>query len=197
MQPAVFVGIYWLAMAAEVVIRLPYRKGQRERKVAVRDFGSTEQAMLALLSAAMFLVPFIYTVGPWLEFANYTLPEWAGWLGAALMAAAVAVFWRAHRDLGRNWSPVVEVGEEHNLITGGIYRFIRHPMYASQWLWNIAQALLLWNWIAGLIGLVVFVPFYWHRVRLEEKRMEATFRDEWRAYQARTGAVLPRLGAGE
>ncbi|HSK65647.1 MAG TPA: protein-S-isoprenylcysteine O-methyltransferase, partial [Anaerolineales bacterium] len=127
------------------------------------------------------------------DFADYTLPAWAGWLGVVLIAGAVFIFWRAHADLGLNWSPTLEIRERHELITGGIYAHIRHPMYASQWLWVLAQPLLLQNWIAGFLNLLVFVPFYFLRVREEERLMLEQFGDRYRSYMQRVGAVLPRF----
>jgi len=39
--------------------------------------------------------------------------------------------------------------KEHRLVTAGVYRHIRHPMYAAIFLWCLAQGLLLPNWLAG------------------------------------------------
>src|SRR2546430_6060986 len=54
----------------------------------------------------------------------------------------------------------------------GVYRHVRHPMYAAFFLWAIAQALLLPNWIAGPAGLVGFGTLFGLRVRREERRSE-------------------------
>jgi len=48
-----------------------------------------------------------------------------------LLACALFVFARAHIDLKSNWSPSLEIYQDHTLITSGIYHYIRHPMYAS------------------------------------------------------------------
>jgi protein-S-isoprenylcysteine O-methyltransferase Ste14 len=141
----------------------------------------------------MFLVPIVYGATSWLDFANYTLPAWAGWLGVLLLGGAILVFWRSHADLGVQWSPSLEIRETHELITRGIYGIIRHPMYASQLLWVIAQPLLLQNWIAGFLNLLVFIPFYFLRVRAEEQMMLETFGEQYRAYMERTGSVLPKF----
>jgi protein-S-isoprenylcysteine O-methyltransferase Ste14 len=79
------------------------------------------------------------------------------------------------------------------LITNGIYGVIRHPMYASQWLWVIAQPLLLQNWIAGWSNLFVFLFFYVLRVRAEETLMLEQFGDQYRSYMEKVGAVFPRF----
>jgi protein-S-isoprenylcysteine O-methyltransferase Ste14 len=141
----------------------------------------------------MFIVPVIYAATNWLDFANHTLPAWAGWLGVLLLAGAILVFWRAHADLGVSWSPSLEIRETHELITRGIYGVIRHPMYASQFLWVLAQPLLLQNWIAGFLNLLVFIPFYFLRVQAEEQMMMETFGEQYRAYMEKTGAVLPKF----
>ena len=54
--------------------------------------------------------------------------------------------------------------EGHTIVTEGVYRFIRYLMYASIWLWGIAQTLLLQNWIAGWASIVLFMPMYVLRV---------------------------------
>jgi protein-S-isoprenylcysteine O-methyltransferase Ste14 len=109
------------------------------------------------------------------------------------MAVAVWVFWRSHVDLGRNWSPSLQLREGHTLVTQGMYRSIRHPMYTSQCLWSIAQTLLLQNWVAGWAGLVLFLPLYLLRVPREEQMMLAQFGEAYRTYMERTGRVVPVL----
>ena len=66
-------------------------------------------------------------------------------------------------------------------------------MYASEWLWGVAQALLLQNWVAGWAGLSLFTPLYVLRVPGEERMMLDRFGEEYRAYMDRTGRVVPRL----
>ena len=88
----------------------------------------------------------------------------------------------------------LEIREEHSLVTQGVYRYTRHPMYAAHWLWGIAQALLLQNWIGGLSMLAAFIPLYLYRVPREEQMMLEHFGDEYRSYMDRAGGVVPRLG---
>jgi protein-S-isoprenylcysteine O-methyltransferase Ste14 len=79
------------------------------------------------------------------------------------------------------------------LITHGVYRTIRHPMYASGSLLSLAQALLLQNWVAGPAGVVAFLPLYFVRVPREEQMMLDHFGDDYRSYAAQTGRIVPRL----
>ena len=64
---------------------------------------------------------------------------------------------------------------------------------ASQWLLVIAQPLLLPNWIAGFLNLLVFIPFYFLRVKAEEQMMLDSFGTQYQEYMKRTGGVLPKL----
>jgi len=189
----IFEIAYWSAIVVEMVIRAPINKERKKEKMTEQRVSSQEKNLLLFLLFGMFLVPLIYSASSWLDFANYTLPTWAGWVGVLLIILALIVFWRAHVDLKTNWSPSLEIREKHELITRGIYGYIRHPMYASQWLWVIAQPLLLQNWIAGWLDLFVFILFYVLRVRAEEKLMIDTFGEQYREYMQKVGGVFPKL----
>jgi protein-S-isoprenylcysteine O-methyltransferase Ste14 len=190
---SVFEIVYWAAIVAEMAIRAPISRKQRKESKSESRVSSQEKTLLGLLFLSMFFLPLIYSATSWLDFANYSLPTWAGWLGVILILFALFVFWRSHADLGLNWSPSLEIRTEHKLITNGIFGYIRHPMYASQWIWVIAQPLLIQNWLSGFLDLFVFITFYFLRVRAEEKMMLDTFGDEYREYMNKTGAVLPKL----
>jgi protein-S-isoprenylcysteine O-methyltransferase Ste14 len=189
----IFTAMFLAALVIEMIIRVPLNRKRKQEKMSEQRYTDQEKILLGLLSLGGFFIPVIYALTNWLDFANYTLPAWAGWLGVLLLAGAVFIFWRAHTDLGLNWSPTLEIREKHELITRGIYALIRHPMYASQWLLAIAQPLLLQNWIAGFLNLLVFTPFYLMRVQAEEQLMLDSFGMEYQEYMKRTGRVLPRL----
>ena len=188
-----FTAIYFVAIVAEMAVRAPINSKQRKEPKSDRRITSQERDLLGLLFLAMFFLPLIYAATAFLDFANYSLPSWAGWLGVVLIAGAVFIFWRAHADLGLNWSPSLEIRENHELITRGIYGIIRHPMYASQIIWVIAQPLLLQNWVAGWLDLLVFIPFYYLRVKAEEQLMMEQFGEQYRIYTQRVGAVFPKM----
>ncbi len=189
----IFTGIYFAVMIVEIVIRAPINQKRRQEKMRERRVTRQEKILFALLSLGGFVIPIVYAATNWLDFANYKLPAWAGWLGALLAAGALFVFWRAHADLGLNWSPSLEIREKHELITRGIYGVIRHPMYASQWLLVIGQPLLLQNWIAGFLGVLTFIPLYFLRVGPEEQMMLEQFGDRYRTYMQKVGTILPKF----
>jgi protein-S-isoprenylcysteine O-methyltransferase Ste14 len=190
--------VYFLGMLAEVVIRVPHEQRRRQTRMKLERVDWSERTLLVLMFVSMFFIPLVYTFTSRLDGADYRLPrearESAGGVGMIILAMAVWLFWRSHADLGRNWSPSLELREGHELVTEGVYRSVRHPMYASMWLWGVAQALLLQNWVAGWVSLVMFMPLYLLRVPREERMMLDEFGEEYRAYMDRTGRVIPRLG---
>lgn len=191
MTPLVAKIIWVLGVVGWFVIRYPYaRRARRTNKVSRTD-SSRELVLMAISAAGLGVVPFIYVLTGFPRFADYPFNPVLGWLGLAVFVAALILFRRTHKDLGRNWSITLEVREQHALITTGIYSRVRHPMYSAFWLWAIAQALLLPNWVAGVAGLVGFGTLFFLRVPREETLMLETFGDEYRRYMTRTWRVLP------
>jgi protein-S-isoprenylcysteine O-methyltransferase Ste14 len=190
-----FQAIYLAGLIATGVLRAGWKWRRRGQAVAIRARSGLDLVLLSVAGLG-FALPLVFIFSSWLSFADYELPDWAGWLGVGVFAAALALLWRAHADLGPNWSPFLELRDGHELVTSGVYRRIRHPMYAAHWLWGIAQALLLHNWIAGPGFLVLFLPLYLVRVPREERMMLERFGQGYREYMTRTGRIVPRLGGG-
>lgn len=190
-------AVYFAGMGIEIIVRVPHALHRRQIPVIDQRITRVERGLLAGLSFTMLVLPLLNTFTSWLDFADYRLsPKTkanAGGIGTLLLGAAVWLFWRSHRDLGTNWSPSLEIGARQKLTTQGVYRLIRHPMYASQGLYGLAQALLMQNWIAGSAGLLGFFAFYFFRVPREERMMLDHFGDAYREYCARTGRVVPRF----
>ena len=109
------------------------------------------------------------------------------------LVAGLWLFYRSHADLGTNWSITLEVREQHRLITHGVYRRVRHPMYAALLLYSVGQALVIPNWVAGPSYLVAFAILFAFRVGAEERMMREYFGDTYEAYAARTKRLVPGL----
>jgi protein-S-isoprenylcysteine O-methyltransferase Ste14 len=152
-----------------------------------------ERILLPFVGLGSLLLPILYLFTPWLTFADYRLPILALWCGTAILGFALWLFWRSHADLGQNWSRTLELRHGHQLVQHGVYRLVRHPMYASILLWDLAQGLLLQNWLAGWSALVAFAVLYSVRAPREEHMMCEFFGQEYRDYMRRTGRLFLRL----
>ena len=188
----IFEVIFLVGFIIGTVIRKIYTAPCRHNKT-FKKRKSTLDIVFICLSGVGLAAPLVYLFTPWLDFAGYNLPGWLGWIGTVIFAGAIVLLWRSHVDLGHNWSPTLRIRPEHSLVTHGVYRHIRHPMYAAHLLWAIAQGLLLANWLAGWIFLVTFIPFYLYRAPKEEQLMLDQFGDDYRHYKTRTGGMIPRF----
>ncbi len=193
MNPLASKMIFTMGIVLWLVIRIPYQREQQSNTIVNERQTAPDKIIRLLVLAGILFLPLIYVLSPWLNEANYHLPIWANGLGVVTLAISLWLFWRAHHDLGLNWSPTLQIREGHTLMTNGVYHSIRHPMYTSVLLLGIAQALLLPNWIAGLAGLVSFSIAYATRIDQEEQMLLEQFGDEYSAYRQHTKRLVPYL----
>lgn len=193
MPGSIFKAVYLIEFVVIAVVRQVYTSRYRRLSTRSNRTQAVDLALLGLIGVAM-LVPLVYIFTGVLDFADYLLPDWTGWLGAVLFAGAIWLLWRSHADLGKNWTPTPALRDDHTLITNGVYRYIRHPMYAAHFLWGIGQAMMLHNWIAGPSLIVLMIPQYLLRVGAEEKMMVEAFGRSYVDYMQHTGRMIPRLG---
>jgi protein-S-isoprenylcysteine O-methyltransferase Ste14 len=191
MTPFIAKLVWWAQIIGWYAIRYPHQRRSRKTPIAWRGEAAREGILLAISFAGLFIVPVIYVMAGEPRVADYAFRPLPAWFGTAVVAVALIGFYLTHHALGRFWSVTLEIRQTHRLVTTGVYRHVRHPMYAAFFLWALAQALLLPNWIAGPAGLVGFGVLFGLRVGREELMMEATFGDAYRAYAARTWRVVP------
>jgi len=190
LSPWVAKAVVLVGSIAMVIIRGPH--GHRNSKIAVRSSrkGALETSLLLLVWLGFFL-PLIWIWTPVFAFADYPLRVLPFTAGSLCLAVGLWFFYRSHADLGTNWSITLEIREDHRLITRGVYRWARHPMYAALFLYSIGQALLLPNWLAGPSYLVTFGTMFAFRVNREEQMMVDEFGDDYRQYTRETKRLVP------
>jgi protein-S-isoprenylcysteine O-methyltransferase Ste14 len=180
-------------VVANFVIRTPHIKAHHQLPIRSNRKTRLDTALFLSVGVGGFFLPLFYVFTPLFSFADYSIPRWIGVTGVAVLVLANWVFWKSHNDLGGNWSPTLEIRQDHKLVTRGIYQRIRHPMYLSIWLLVIAQAMILPNYVAGFSGLVPFAILYFQRVAKEERMMREEFGGEYERYLQKTGRLLPKF----
>ena len=118
-------------------------------------------------------------------------PAWR-WLGIALGVLSLVGLVEVHRQLGRQWSAYLEIQENHQLITTGIYSRVRHPMYSVLITLHVAISLMTAN-VAVIAFCALRVILFFVRIRREERMLMGQFGEEYRQYMERTGRLLPRI----
>lgn len=186
-------SLVWVAsMILIAVIRSPYAGRARANTITDKRAVMAERFLLALVAIGGTFLPLVHLASGAFSFANYSLPDWAVIAGALLLIPGFWLFWRSHADLGRNWSVTTELRKEHTLVTSGVYKRIRHPMYSALWLIFLTQPLFVHNWIAGFSGPLAFAFMYFVRVPYEEAMMRERFGEEYDAYCKRSGRLWPQ-----
>ena len=192
MNPWIAKALVLAGTVMMIAIRAPH--GYRSRIVkVVTSYKTPLETGLLVLAWVGFFVPVIWVASPAFSFAEYPLGTGPLVVGAMCLVIGLWLFYRSHADLGTNWSITLEVREHHRLITQGVYRRIRHPMYLALALYSIGLALVIPNWVAGPSNLVAFSILCALRIHAEERMMLEEFGDEYAAYSERTKRLIPRV----
>jgi protein-S-isoprenylcysteine O-methyltransferase Ste14 len=117
---------------------------------------------------------------------------WVVWLGFALTIVGLAFACWARVILGRNWSGVVQLKQDHELIIRGPYSLVRHPIYTGLLLAFFGTAVGIGEWRGVLATAIVGVSF-WRKLRMEERWLCELFGDRYRDYMAHVKALVPWL----
>jgi protein-S-isoprenylcysteine O-methyltransferase Ste14 len=112
--------------------------------------------------------------------------------GAALTYVGLSLTIWSRARLGRYWSGVVALKEDHRLIQSGPYRVVRHPLYSGIILAAVGMGLCVTTW-SSLAGIVLLTVCFERRAHKEDALLASEFGAEFEAYRQRTGRLAPRL----
>ena len=189
--------IIWIILYAVMLAFVPfYKKSQRKPTSAYLAF-------VVALALEMFGIPLSMYGITWLfgtsipegVLHGHTLYPWIGhwgmYIGIAMMLMGVGLvvsgWYLIHK---RYWSKEEGTGE---LVTDGIYRYIRHPQYTGFLLITLGM-IFDWATLPLLVMWPILLLIYVRLARMEERAMEHELGSAYLHYKARTGMFLPRLG---
>jgi len=180
-------------LAAIIVIRAPFGRQSRKIPIAASHRSPRETVVLALAWLGSMILPLLWIFSPLFAIADYPLNSVVFAAGVLVAASGLWLFRQSHIELGKNWSISLDLREGHQLVTSGLYRHLRHPMYTSIFLCALGQALVVPNWIVGPANLVAFFVLFAVRVQPEERMMAEKFGDQYRSYLAKTKRLIPGI----
>ena len=158
-----------------------------------RQEGLFVLATLRPLAGASMLGLIAYMINPAsMAWSAVLLPAWVRWLGVVVGAVAGSLLIWTMRTLGNNLTDTVVTRRDHELVTGGPYRFVRHPFYCAFVLAVLANATVSANWFILLSGVSAWLVIVF-RTNKEEENLIARFDDDYLDYMERTGRFIPRL----
>ena len=176
----ILTGACWLVLAA------------RSKSVAKRESILSRALHLALVGAAFFLLTYARG-GVGLLGARFVADqEWTGWLGLALVIAGCALSIWARLYLGSNWSAMVTVKQNHELIRRGPYSFVRHPIYSGILLAFLGHSVAVGE-VRALLALALAFAGIFVKLRREEQFMAEKFSAEYARYKREVKRLVPYI----
>jgi len=169
------------------------RRAHRESETIPRSReGVPLRVGRSLVALPLFLGAVAYVANPrWMAWASLPLPTWSRWLGVGLGLLTVPAAYWVFTSLGRNVSETVLTKERHELVTGGPYRWIRHPLYTTGIALFVALGLMAANWFILLFAFVALAGILLVVIPIEERALLAKFGEAYRGYMRRTGPLWP------
>ena len=128
--------------------------------------------------------------GTFLNERLFPWAPWAFWLAALVTAAGILFTVWARVHLGGNWSGIVTLKHDHELIVSGPYAIVRHPIYTGLLIAFIGSAAGRGEW-RGVLAVLMAWWALWRKLRLEERWMAERFGEQYEAYRRRVPALVP------
>jgi protein-S-isoprenylcysteine O-methyltransferase Ste14 len=189
-KPVVFQDIVYL-----IYILILYFGGIIDTLLRPLEVEKREEEPYAVFILFLFLVnPFLFVLA--LEEHGIlfsTRVDALSWIGLVvyLLAAAVVVLTRV--NLGKQGIGTLVVREDHELITTGLYKYLRNPMYSGTLLGVIGFALVSQSIIISLITFILYFWIFNKRIDYEEQLLEKEFGEEFQRYKASSYRLIPFL----
>ncbi len=99
----------------------------------------------------------------------------------------------AFKTLGENYSQDIAIKKNHQLVTIGPFKVVRHPQYLSQILLDLGGAVATLSFILLPIA-IIEIPFLFMRASLEDKLLEKHFGESFNNFKKKTGQIFPFIG---
>jgi protein-S-isoprenylcysteine O-methyltransferase Ste14 len=111
-------------------------------------------------------------------------------IGIVFLIIGWVVAYFANREIGANWSPIIQKTKRQELVRSNIYSFVRHPLYLSGFCILIGTNLYFsskWAWMGAVIVIIITLI----RIPIEEKKLIERFGDDYITYIKKTKAIIP------
>jgi protein-S-isoprenylcysteine O-methyltransferase Ste14 len=109
-----------------------------------------------------------------------------------LLIVGLIVAILARRTLAGNWSGQVAFKKDHELVTTGLYQYIRHPIYTGMLMMILGTALSQGT-LGAVIGFLIILFGVLFKLRDEEVLMTEHFAEGYASYKKRTKMLIPFL----
>ena len=186
-----FKKIYLCLFISYSSIRIYYSKHRFSTKYIKSINPFIEKFNSLLAGIGMIYIPLFSIFSSYFDYFSINFSNYIKIISSIILFFDVIFFYFTHKQLSDNWSPYLEIKENHKLITNGVYKYIRHPMYTQCWIMVFFQGLILSNIFVEIFGIICWGILYFKRISNEEKMMIDEFGNEYKEYMNKTGRLFP------
>ncbi|MBN1202080.1 MAG: isoprenylcysteine carboxylmethyltransferase family protein [Anaerolineae bacterium] len=181
-----YVGLV-LLLQVLTVIRLPAAGRSRGTGKKTGQRRNLDLVLIQVLSLAVVIAA---PYSDRREIAVLGAGEIIRYLGLGMLALGFVTMHWAEVSLDRQFSIEVTIQENHKLVTGGPYRYLRHPRYLGIIIFTAGIALIYRSWAALILAAMLTLVLVW-RIHAEEKLLHETFGADWEDYSRRSWRIIP------
>ena len=152
------------------------------------DRGSRSWVIIALVIGIVlgFNMP---SIAPMFNVQNHSAIFFT--LGITLIWVGILFRYWAIRTLGKFFRTRLVIQEHHELITNGLYKYLRHPSYTGAIITLIGFGFGVGNWLSIAVLITIGLPAYIWRIRVEERMLFRQFGKAYEVYKKRTWHLIP------
>jgi len=143
-------------------------------------------SMLSLVA----LILAVFQIGTLDYLEEYSVIRYVG-LAVYLVFSWIQVW--SFKTLGDNYSQDIMIKKNHELVTKGPYKIIRHPQYLCQILLDLGATAATFGYVIGLFALIE-IPIYIMRASMEDKLLAKYFSEKFSDYKKKSGFMIPFIG---
>jgi len=163
-------------------------------KLSRKVDGTPMMTAIRIGGLILWLSPFVYLANPaWMNWSKLGLPESVRSVGVGIGVLCVLGIYWLFSSIGSGITPTSATRQHHTLVTYGIYRYVRHPLYTVGSSLFISFGMIADNWFIAALGICTFILMA-IRTPKEEANLIEKFGDEYREYMKTTGRFFPKLG---
>ena len=169
------------------------KRGLKSKVTVIKEKPKTFLQKFPLVLSSITLIVLIisaFQIGTLEYIEDYANVRYIG-LAIYLVSSWIQVW--AFKSLGDNYSQDIIIKKDHQLITKGAYKLIRHPQYFCQLLVDVGGAAATLSYVLSGLALIE-IPIYIMRAALEDKLIAKYFPEKFPAYKKKTGFMIPFIG---
>ncbi|NNG25934.1 MAG: isoprenylcysteine carboxylmethyltransferase family protein [Ignavibacteriaceae bacterium] len=169
------------------------KKGFKSKVMAVKEKPQTFLQKFPPIISTLSLIALIvgvFQVGTLEYLEEYNIIRY---IGAAFYLVFSWIQVWAFKTLGENYSQDIMIKKDHKFVTGGPFKFIRHPQYLCQLIVDLGGAVATLSYVVGGLA-IIEIPIYILRASIEDKLLAKHFKEEFSAHKKKSGFMLPFIG---